>query len=198
MTRLSWALTVVALMWMPLAHRADAQAAQTPAARGRAQAAAPAAKPAGGAPIIVIETAKGTIEIETYPADAPKTVEQIVGLAKRNFYNGQRVHRVEPGFVVQFGDPQSRDMTKRDRWGTGGSGRVIGVAETKRIHKFGAVAMAHAGDPARADSQMYILLRQSAAALDGKYAVFGQVMSGMDVVQKLEVGDVIRRISVKP
>ena len=154
-------------------------------------------KSPGAGPVLVIETLKGTIQIETYPADAPKTVEQVVGLVKRNFYNGQRVHRVEPGFVIQFGDPQSRDMTKRDRWGTGGSGRAIGVAETKRLHKLGAVAMAHAGDPARADSQMYILLRSSAAALDGKYAVFGQVIDGMDVVQKITVGDVIRRVTVK-
>ena len=213
MTRLSWALTVAAFVLSPLAQGASAQTAQTPAARGRAQApatrgraqaAAPAApavpdvqKSPGAGPLIVIETAKGIIQIETYPADAPKTVEHVLGLAKRNFYNGQRVHRVEPGFVVQFGDPQSRDVTKRDRWGTGGSGRAIGVAETKRLHKLGAVAMAHAGDPARADSQMYILLRPSAAALDGKYAVFGQVVGGMDVVQKIAAGDVIRRITVK-
>jgi cyclophilin family peptidyl-prolyl cis-trans isomerase len=212
MIRLSSALTLVAFVLSSLAQGASAQTAQTPAARGRAQApatrgraqaAAPAAavpevqKSPGAGPLLVIETAKGVIQIETYPADAPKTVEHVLGLAKRNFYNGQRVHRVEPGFVVQFGDPQSRDATKRDRWGTGGSGRAIGVAETKRVHKLGAVAMAHAGDPARADSQMYILLRPTAAALDGKYAVFGQVVGGMDVVQKIAVGDVIRRISVK-
>jgi peptidyl-prolyl cis-trans isomerase B (cyclophilin B) len=154
-------------------------------------------KPAAG-PMLVVETAKGTIEIEMYPADAPRTVEQITALAKRNFYNGLRVHRVVPDFVVQFGDPLTRDMTKKGLWGTGGSGRVIGAAETKRTHRLGSVAMAHAGDPAKADSQMYILLRSSAAALDGKYAVFGQVTTGMDVVQKIAVGDMITRVTVKP
>jgi peptidyl-prolyl cis-trans isomerase B (cyclophilin B) len=155
-------------------------------------------KPSGAGPVLVVDTAKGTIEIEMYPADAPKTVAQITALAKRNFYNGLRIHRVEPGFVVQFGDPLTRDMTKRSLWGTGGSGRAIGVGETKRTHRLGSVAMAHAGDPAKADSQMYILLRTSATALDGKYTVFGQVISGMDVVQKLAINDIIKRVAVKP
>jgi peptidyl-prolyl cis-trans isomerase B (cyclophilin B) len=89
-------------------------------------------------------------------------------------------------------------VTKRSLWGTGGSGRAIGVGETKRTHRLGSVAMAHAGDPAKADSQMYILLRTSATALDGKYTVFGQVISGMDVVQKLAINDIIKRVAVKP
>ena len=74
----------------------------------------------GAAPVLVVETVKGTFEIETYPVEAPKTVEHIVALAQRRFYNGLRVHRVEPGFVVQFGDPQSRDMTRRSLVGIAG------------------------------------------------------------------------------
>ena len=104
---------------------------ETPGAQGGAapKPAAPAAKPAAGAgPILVVETAKGMIEIQTYPADAPKTVEHIVALARRNFYNGLRVHRVVPGFVVQFGDPQTRDMTKQADWGRGNSGTPVGDA----------------------------------------------------------------------
>src|SRR5919106_1602222 len=96
---------------------------------GAAKPASPAARRSPGAgPIIVFETAKGTFEMETYPNEAPKSVAHILQLVKRNFYNGLRIHRVEPGFVVQFGDPQTRDMTKRDAWGTRGSGRAIGVA----------------------------------------------------------------------
>ena len=151
----------------------------------------------GAGPKLVVETMKGSFEIQLYPADAPKTVEHIVSLAKRNFYNGHRVHRVVSGFVVQFGDPQSRDMTKRDRWGSGGSGRPIGVAEVKRTHRVGAVALAHAGDPRAGDSQMYITLAPQ-PKLDGQFTVFGQVISGMDVVRKLVIGDVIRRVTVKP
>ncbi len=83
----------------------------------------------GAGPIVVFETVKGTFEMETYPNEAPKSVEHILTLVRRNFYNGLRVHRLVKGQLVQFGDPLSRDMSKRDRWGTGGSGKSIGVAE---------------------------------------------------------------------
>jgi len=114
------------------------------AARGRARG------PASPLPIVVFETSKGNFEMELYPNEAPKSVEHILTLVRRNFYNGLRVHRFEPGFVVQFGDPQTRDMTRKAYWGNGGSGRAVGVAEIspKRTHKLGAVALAHAGDPA--------------------------------------------------
>ena len=158
-----------------------------------------AQKSAGAGPVLVVETVKGTIEIETYPGEAPKTVAHIVALAKRNFYNGLRIHRVVKGFVVQFGDPQTRDMTKRDRWGSMGSGRPIGVSEVhpKRRHRVGAVAIANLNDPRTGDSQMYITMAAQ-PALDGKFTVFGQVISGMDVVHKLAVNDIVRRVTVKP
>ncbi|MGE0444328.1 MAG: peptidylprolyl isomerase [Vicinamibacterales bacterium] len=170
-----------------------------------AQAAVPAYKPApksaDAGDVIVFETVKGTFEIETYPKEAPKTVEQILRLVGRRFYNGQRIHRVVNGFVVQFGDPQTRDMTKRDWWGRGfesGSGRPVGVLEAnpKRTHIVGAVALAHPGDPKQGDSQMYITLA-AAPRLNGNFTVFGKVISGMDVVRKLEVTDVIRRATVR-
>jgi cyclophilin family peptidyl-prolyl cis-trans isomerase len=180
--------------------------AQQPAPKKPAQK--PATKPAATAPktpatnpVVVFDTAKGTFEIEFFPDDAPRSVEHILRLVNRNFYNGQRVHRVEPGFVVQFGDPKTRDMTKRDLWGQtagGGSGKSVGVAEIskKHLHVKGAVGMAHAGDPKEADSQIYVLLGNR-PALDGKYAVIGQVVSGMDVVQKLQVEDRIKKASLK-
>lgn len=147
-------------------------------------------------PNIVVETTKGTFEFQTFPADAPKTVARIVALTKKGFYNGLRFHRVVPNFVIQVGDPQTRDATKKARWGTGGSGMPIGVAEIKRVHEKGAVAMAHAGDPAKADSQFYVTLARR-RDLDGKYTVFGQVISGTDVPEKIEVGDRIKRMYVK-
>jgi peptidyl-prolyl cis-trans isomerase B (cyclophilin B) len=161
----------------------------------------PAKTSPGAGPVVVLETTKGTIEFETYPNEAPKTVAHILGLVKRNFYNGIRVHRVVKGFVVQFGDPQTRDVTKKEMWGKGpgaGSGKPIGVAEMnpKRTHVLGAVAMAHAGDPARADSQMYITLAP-VHRLDKDYTVFGKVISGMDVVQRIEEGDMIKKATVR-
>ena len=153
--------------------------------------------PAPG-PVVVIETSKGIITIETYPSEAPKTVENFVKLVKANFYNRQHFHRVEKGFVAQVGDPNSKDFAQKDIWGRRGSGNPIGVAEIskKLTHRKGAVAMAHAGDPAKADSQFYITLAAK-KNLDGKYALFGQVTSGMDVVEKLEVGDLVKRMYVK-
>ena len=156
-------------------------------------------KSPGAGPVIVLETAKGTIEIETYPEEAPKTVARIVELVKKNFYNGLRFHRAEPNFLVQVGDPVSRDVSREAWWGRQGSGTSIGVAEItkKRKHTIGAVSMAHAGsDPKSADSQFFILKR-AAPELDGKYTVFGHVLKGQDVVAKLQRGDILKRASVR-
>jgi cyclophilin family peptidyl-prolyl cis-trans isomerase len=154
------------------------------------------------APVIVVETTKGSFAFETYPAEAPLTVAHVVDLVKKGFYDGQRVHRALPGFLVQFGDPQTRDLSKRAFWGRGdaaGSGKPIGAAEItkKRIHTRGAVAMAHQGLPAKADSQIYITLAPR-KDLDGRYAVFGQVVEGVDVPATLQVGDEITRMFVRP
>jgi peptidyl-prolyl cis-trans isomerase B (cyclophilin B) len=153
------------------------------------------------APIIVVETSKGTFEFETYPAEAPKTVAHVVALVKDGFYDGQRVHRALPGFLVQWGDPRSRDTAREEDWGRGpeaSSGKAIGVPEisSKHLHGRGAVAMAHPGVPGQADSQMYVTLADR-PDLNGKYTVFGQVIAGADVPPRLERGDVIRRVSVK-
>jgi peptidyl-prolyl cis-trans isomerase B (cyclophilin B) len=152
----------------------------------------------GTGPVIVLETVKGVIEIETYPEDAPKTVAHIIALVKKGFYNGLRFHRAEPKFVIQIGDPQTRDMTKQDAWGRGNSGTPIGVAEiaTKRRNGVGAVGMAHTGSPKDASSQFYITLRV-ARELDGKYVVFGRVIKGMDVASKIQRADVLKRASVR-
>jgi cyclophilin family peptidyl-prolyl cis-trans isomerase len=163
-------------------------------------AAVPAAqeKSPGAGPVIVLETAKGTIEIETYPEEAPKTVAAVVALVKKHFYTGLRFHRAEPNFVIQVGDQVSRDMSRMQWWGRQGSGTPIGVAEItkKRRNVAGAVGMAHSGDPAKADSQFYIT-RRNAPELDGKYTVFGKVLTGMDVVAKIQKGDVLKRAYLK-
>jgi cyclophilin family peptidyl-prolyl cis-trans isomerase len=128
-------------------------------------------------------------------------VAHVVELVRARFYDGQRIHRAVPGFVVQFGDPQTRDPGKRELWGRGAgaaSGTPIGAAEVsrKRRHVRGAVGMAHLGNPARADSQIYITL-EPRPDLDGRYAVVGQVISGMEVLPQLQVGDEIRRVYLK-
>lgn len=149
------------------------------------------------APRIRFETSAGAFVIETYPLEAPKTVAHITSLVKAGFYDGQRVHRALPGFVMQFGDPRSRDESARGVWGRGAaasSGTPIGAAEIteKRKHRAGAVGIAHMGLPAKADSQIYITL-EVRPELDGQYAVFGQVVEGSDVPSRLRVGDTIIR-----
>src|SRR5438105_13203291 len=92
-------------------------------------AAAQQQKSPGAGPIVVLETVKGNIEFETYPEEAPKTVARIVELVKKGFYNGLRFHRADSSFVIQIGDPVTRDMSRIDWWGRQGSGKPIGVAE---------------------------------------------------------------------
>jgi cyclophilin family peptidyl-prolyl cis-trans isomerase len=152
-------------------------------------------------PVIVVETTKGSFSFETYPKEAPKTVAHVVALIRRGFYDGQRIHRAVAGFLVQWGDPRSRDIEKEADWGRGpeaSSGQPIGAAEIskKRLHVAGAVAMAHPGSPAAADSQMYVTLAKR-TDLDGYYTVFGRVIAGTEVPATLERGDVITRMYVK-
>jgi cyclophilin family peptidyl-prolyl cis-trans isomerase len=164
-----------------------------------APAASAQQKSPGAGPIVVLETSKGTIEFETYPEEAPKTVARVLDLIKKNFYNGQRFHRAEPKFLVQIGDPVSRDMSREEWWGRQGTGKPIGVAEVtkKRSPVLGAVGMAYPGtDKLAADSQFFIL-RRNAPELQGKYTIFGKVLTGMDVVQKLQRGDMLKRAYVK-
>lgn len=129
----------------------------------------------------------GEIRIEFYPEDAPKTVESFVTLAKKGFYDGLTFHRVEPGFVVQGGDPKGN--------GTGGPGYTIKAEFNKQKHLRGAVAMARAQDPDSAGSQFYICF-QPAPFLDGKYTVFGHVVSGMEHVDKIKVGDKMKAVKI--
>jgi peptidyl-prolyl cis-trans isomerase B (cyclophilin B) len=155
----------------------------------------PAARAAG--PVMVLETAKGTVEIQLFQAEAPKSVERILALVKSNFYRGLRMHRVLPS-LVQFGDPATRDMSRRNDWGSGGSGKIIGVAELskKRTHRPGTVGLAHSGDARLADSQLYIM-KTASPGLDSKHAIVGQVTKGMDVVAKLKETDMIKAVSLK-
>ena len=152
-------------------------------------------------PVVVVETVKGAFAFETFPNDAPATVDHIVALVRAGFYNGLRIHRATPGFVVQFGDPQTRDPGKREWWGKGveaSSGHPIGVAEMtkRRPHRKGAVGVAHMGNPKQADSQIYITLADR-KDLDNQYTVFGQIIDGEDVLPLLQVGDEIRRVFLR-
>lgn len=155
------------------------------------------AQPRGAkAPAAVITMDKGgEIVIELFPADAPKTVENFVRLARQAFYDGQRFHRVED-WVIQAGDPQSKTLSMdHERMGTGGPGYTIKAEFNKRPHERGAVGMARGDDPDSAGSQFYVT-RLPARGLDGQYTVFGRVSRGLDVVDRLKVGDRIKSITI--
>jgi cyclophilin family peptidyl-prolyl cis-trans isomerase len=165
---------------------------------GWAQSAKPAAaKPAAAAlPIVVLDTVKGTVEIELWPAEAPKSVAQVLALAQKNFYRGLRFHWVNSA-VAQVGDPASRDVTKKESWGFGGSGNKIGVEEfSKKKFVRGSVGMAHREGAKTSDSQIFIC-KGANPNLDGKYNMIGRVTRGMDVVDKLEVLDILKNATVK-
>jgi cyclophilin family peptidyl-prolyl cis-trans isomerase len=152
--------------------------------------------PAAG-PTLVIDTVKGTIEVQLFKADAPKSVDHIIALANQGFYRSQRFHRVTPT-LIQFGDKLSRDMTQMQAWGVGNSNNPIGVAEISPKHKHvrGTVALANIGDPKYSDSQMYIM-KAASPSLDGKYTIIGQVTKGMAVADKIEKADLIRNVTVR-
>lgn len=180
---------------------AHAQTGTAKPATAKPAAAKPAATPAADAgPQLTFDTAKGTIVVQLFAKDAPKSVAHIVALAKRGYYNQQRFFRVVKGQLVQFGDIQTRDATLRDWWGRGpqsNSGSPIGVAEIvkTRKHRIGTVGLAHAGDPTSSDNQLYFALSPR-PNLDGKHAIVGQVVSGLDVLPKLAAGDVIKKVTV--
>lgn len=137
--------------------------------------------------VIVMEKG-GEIRIELYPEDAPKTVESFVALSKKGFYDGLTFHRVVPGFVAQGGDPKGD--------GTGGPGYMLKAEFNKRKHVRGTVAMARAQQPDSAGSQFYICFAP-APHLDGQYTVFGQVVSGMEVVDGIRVGDRMKTVRIE-
>jgi peptidyl-prolyl cis-trans isomerase B (cyclophilin B) len=129
----------------------------------------------------------GEIRLEFFPADAPKTVENFVTLAKKGFYNGLNFHRVVPDFVVQGGCPKGN--------GTGGPGYTIKAEFNKQKHVRGTLAMARSQDPDSAGSQFYICYGNT-PHLDGQYTVFGKVVSGMELVDRIKQGDKMTSVTI--
>ncbi|NJD78078.1 MAG: peptidylprolyl isomerase [Candidatus Methanoperedens sp.] len=137
----------------------------------------------------IIETVKGTIKFELKETEAPITTKNFIDLANKGFYNGLIFHRVEPGFVIQGGDPKGN--------GTGGSSKTIPLEIVPTLtHKKGAVGMARSQDPNSASSQFYICI-EDAKFLDKNYAVFGQVTEGQNVVSNIRKGDKMLKVTIQ-
>jgi peptidyl-prolyl cis-trans isomerase B (cyclophilin B) len=131
----------------------------------------------------IIETKFGDITLKFFPEVAPNHVNSFIQLAKDGFYDGTIFHRVVPGFVIQGGDPNTKS-DDRSRHGTGGPGFTLKAEFSKLPHKRGTLSMARAADPDSAGSQFFICVAD-APFLDGEYTVFGEVVEGMDVVDKI-------------
>jgi peptidyl-prolyl cis-trans isomerase B (cyclophilin B) len=137
--------------------------------------------------VITLDNGK-QIRFEFFPADAPKTVENFVTLAKKGFYNGLSFHRVVPDFVVQGGCPKGN--------GTGGPGYTLKAEFNQQKHVRGSVAMARSQDPDSAGSQFYITYGAT-PHLDGNYTVFGKVVDGMEHVDRIKQGDRMTTVAIE-
>jgi peptidyl-prolyl cis-trans isomerase B (cyclophilin B) len=131
----------------------------------------------------VIETKLGNIELKFFPDVAPNHVNNFIELAKKGFYDGTTFHRVIPGFMIQGGDPNSKSLDKASH-GMGGPGYTVKAEFNDKPHKRGTLSMARSGHPDSAGSQFFICVAD-APFLNKQYTVFGEVVSGMDVVDKI-------------
>ena len=132
----------------------------------------------------IIETNLGNIEIKLLPELAPEHVRNFVKLAQSKFYDGTLFHRVIPGFMIQGGDPNTKDTNLKSQWGMGGPGYNIKAEFNSRSHLRGIISMARSHDPDSAGSQFFIVTSDS-TFLDREYTVFGEVTDGMDVADKI-------------
>ena len=132
-------------------------------------------------PTATLVTSKGEMKIELWPDVAPGTVENFTKLANDGFYDGTCFHRIMAGFMIQGGDPQTKDETLEDLWGTGGPGHTIKAEFNDRPHVRGAISMARSASPDSAGSQFFVCL-DNASFLDGQYTAFGALSDGDDTL----------------
>jgi peptidyl-prolyl cis-trans isomerase B (cyclophilin B) len=132
----------------------------------------------------IIKTSEGEMVIEFWPEVAPKTVENFKSLAKKGFYDGTCFHRVIKGFMIQGGDPLTKDAKQESRWGTGDPGYKIKAEFNERNHDRGVVSMARSNDPDSAGSQFFIC-HGNPRFLDRQYTAFGKLIKGDDVLEKI-------------
>jgi peptidyl-prolyl cis-trans isomerase B (cyclophilin B) len=140
--------------------------------------------PANTNEVAVITTTEGTMVIEFWPDVAPKTVENFKTLANKGFYDGTCFHRVIKGFMIQGGDPLTKDPAKENMWGTGGPGHTIKAEFNDRSHTRGVISMARSNNPDSAGSQFFIC-HGDPTFLDRQYTTFGKLIKGDDVLEKI-------------
>lgn len=134
--------------------------------------------------VAIIKTSEGDMVLEFYPDVAPNHVANFKKLARSGFYDGQCFHRVIAGFMIQGGDPNTKDDNKKDQWGQGGPGYTINAEFNSKHHARGVLSMARTSDPNSAGSQFFIC-HGDCGQLDGQYTVFGKLIKGYDVLDKI-------------
>jgi peptidyl-prolyl cis-trans isomerase B (cyclophilin B) len=139
---------------------------------------------AQSAPHVMLKTKFGEMEIVLFPDLAPKHVESFLKLAESGFFNGTIFHRIIPGFMIQGGDPLTKDPSNRSRYGTGDPGYNLPAEFSKVVHEKGILSAARTADPNSAGSQFFIMV-DKAPHLDGQYTVFGEVVKGVEVVDTI-------------
>jgi peptidyl-prolyl cis-trans isomerase B (cyclophilin B) len=145
------------------------------------------------------ETNRGSMVADLYEKDAPKTVENFEKLANSGFYDGVKFHRVISDFVIQGGDPNSRDLPAGDpRIGTGGPGYKIKceTAGNPRTHEVGALSMAHAGKDTGGSQFFMVLSEDNTRHLNGVHTVFGKITGGLDIMKQIKKNDVMTKVRV--
>lgn len=141
-------------------------------------------QPKDGDKVAVITTNHGQIVLQFFPDVAPNHVANFIKLAEDGFYNGTRFHRVIPGFMIQGGDPNTKDLDKKPYWGTGGPDWSVDAEFNTVPHDRGILSMARSQSPNSAGSQFFIVVSDS-HFLDNNYTVFGKVVSGMESADKI-------------
>lgn len=178
-----------------------ANAAETNQPAAKPEAKKEEAKPATAAEVAVVKTSEGEMVLEFWPDVAPGHVENFKKLAKQGFYDGTCFHRVIKGFMIQGGDPNTKDEAKKDSWGMGGPGYTIKAEFNNKAHVRGVLSMARSGNPDSAGSQFFIC-HGDPRFLDRQYTAFGKLIKGDDVLEKIattstEPGDrPVKRVNI--
>jgi peptidyl-prolyl cis-trans isomerase B (cyclophilin B) len=173
------AITLICALGLFAAAALQAEDTNTPAA-----ATPPAKTNSVAGEVAVITTTEGTMVAAFWPDVAPATVANFKKLAGSGFYDGTCFHRIIKGFMVQGGDPLSKDASKEDQWGTGGPGYSIKAEFNDKSHQLGVLSMARSSDPNSAGSQFFIC-DGDASFLDHQYTAFGKLIKGEDVLAKI-------------
>jgi peptidyl-prolyl cis-trans isomerase B (cyclophilin B) len=189
---MSLSLRLSTVLWLGTALLAWAQPlppSPAPPSPKTSETAKPGAKPVQE--VAVIKTSEGDMVIEFWPDVAPNTVANFKKLARKGFYDGTAFHRIIRGFMIQGGDPLTKDAAQENRWGTGGPGYQINAEFNDRPHVRGVISMARSRDPNSAGSQFFIC-HGVASSLDRQYTAFGRLIRGDDVLEKIATTAVTR------